>query len=201
MTHRKYLSRDQHFKEILPSLDVVVLEKQNKVYLRLCRSILSQQLSVKVARVLYQRFLDLFGGREPTVRQILAVPQDRLQEIGFSKAKSEYVHNVCNFFMEHKITDGKLHSMENDAVIDLLSAIKGVGRWTVEMILIFTLARPDVFPVDDLGIRNAMIRLYNIKVADKKKLRQRLIRISEKWSPYRTYASCYLWQWKDGGGI
>lgn len=201
MTHRKYLSRDKHFKEILPALEEVVLEKQDKVYLRLCRSILSQQLSVKVARVLYQRFLDLFDGREPTVRQILSVPQSQLQGIGFSRAKSEYVHNVCNFFIENKITDSKLHSMENDAVIDLLTGIKGVGRWTVEMILIFTLAREDVFPMDDLGIRNAMIRLYNIKEADKKKLYERLIRISGKWSPYRTYASCYLWRWKDGGGI
>lgn len=91
--------------------------------------------------------------------------------------------------------------MTNEEVIGLLTQIKGVGRWTVEMILIFTLAREDVFPIDDLGIRNAMIQLYSIKTTDKKKLDKKLIKISDEWSPYRTYASCYLWRWRDGGGL
>ncbi len=199
--HRVHLSRDQHLKRILPSLEEVILEKQDKVYLRICRSILSQQLSVKVARVLYHRFLDLYGGKEPTARQILETSELNLREIGFSRAKSDYVHNVCNFFIENKITDKKIFAMSDEDVIGLLTQIKGVGRWTAEMILIFTLARQDVFPVDDLGIRNAMIQLYNLKETDKRELQEKMIKISGKWAPYRTYASCYLWMWKDAGGL
>lgn len=91
--------------------------------------------------------------------------------------------------------------MADEQVIDLLTQIKGVGRWTVEMILIFSLGREDVFPVDDLVVRNATIQLYNIKETDKKKLKQKLLKISKRWAPYRTYAARYLWMWKDGGGL
>jgi len=92
---------------------------------------------------------------------------------------------------------GKLNKMNNEEVITYLTPIKGVGRWTVEMLLMFALGREDVFAADDLGIQNAMIGLYNLDRADKKKFRQQLLRISEKWSPYRTYACLHLWQSKD----
>lgn len=199
--HRAHLNKDPRFRSILPELEEIVLDTQNKVYLRICRSILSQQLSVHVARVLYARFLALFNSKEPSLRQILETPPDILQSIGFSRAKSVYVHNVCDFFLENKITDKKLFEMADEQVIDLLTQIKGVGRWTVEMILIFSLGREDVFPVDDLVVRNATIQLYNIKETDKKKLKQKLLKISKRWAPYRTYAARYLWMWKDGGGL
>lgn len=199
--HREHLSHDRTLKKILPALEEISLQRRNKVYLRLCASILSQQLSVKVARVLYQRFLDLYGGREPTSAQILATPVEQFRSIGFSQAKSAYVHHVCKFFIEQKLTDKKLHSLDDEAVIRLLTQIKGVGRWTAEMILIFTLAREDVFPVDDLGVRNAMIDLYKIKEKDKKKLNAKLQKIAAGWAPYRSYATRYLWMWKDGGGL
>ncbi len=175
-----------------------VLSKRNKVYLRLCSSILSQQLSTKVAQVLYQRFLDLYGGKEPCAEEILATPATIFRSIGFSNAKASYVHNVCKFFIDNKITDARLHKMSNDEVLDLLTQIKGVGKWTVEMILMFTLGREDVFAIDDLGLKNGVIKLYKIKETDKKLLREKIEKISLKWSPYRTYASRYLWGWKDG---
>ncbi len=196
--HRDHLCKDARLRKIIPLLPETILQKRNKVYLRLCSSILSQQLNVKVARVLYKRFLDLYDGKEPSASAILDTSQATFQSIGFSKAKSTYVHNVCAFFIENKITDRKLHAMENEEVMELLTRIKGVGRWTTEMILMFTLAREDVFPLDDLGIRNAIIQLYNIKETDKKKLNEKLLKISQRWSPYRTYACRYLWQWKDG---
>lgn len=199
--HREHLSKDARMKNMISTLPEKILERKNKVYLRLCSSILSQQLNVKVARILYERFLKLYNGKEPTLKQILNTSQKDFQGIGFSKAKSAYVHNVCIFFIENKITDKQLFAMENEEVIELLTQIKGIGKWTVEMILMFTLGREDVFPIDDLGIRNAMIGLYNIKETDKKKLNKKLLKISGKWSPYRTYASMYLWQWKDGGEI
>lgn len=87
--------------------------------------------------------------------------------------------------------------MDNEEVIAYLTQIKGVGRWTVEMLLMFALGREDVFAIDDLGVQNAMISVYKLDRADKKKFREELLRISQKWSPYRTYACLHLWRWKD----
>ncbi len=197
MKHIYHLSKDKKLKKVIDSQAPFVLQKRNKVYLRLCSSILSQQLSTTVAKVLYNRFLNLFEGKEPTAKQILETPAETFRSIGFSNAKASYVHNVCRFFIVNKITDAQLHKLSNEEVIELLTQIKGVGKWTVEMILMFTLAREDVFAIDDLGLKQSVIKLYNIKVTDKKLLYQKIENISLKWSPYRTYASRYLWNWKD----
>jgi DNA-3-methyladenine glycosylase II len=198
MQYIAHLSKDKKLKKLLDAQPAFVLKKRNKVYLRLCSSILSQQLSTKVAQVLYKRFLDLYGAKEPSPQQILETPAEVFRSIGFSNAKACYVHNVCSFFLENKITDAVLHKMNNDEVIELLTQIKGVGKWTVEMILMFTLAREDVFAFDDLGLKQGLIRLYNLKETDKKLLQKKMEKITIKWSPYRTYACRYLWNWKDG---
>ena len=198
MEHIIHLSKDKKLKALIDKQEPYVLLKRNKVYLHLCSSILSQQLSTKVAKVLYKRFLDLFGGKEPTAKQILDIPASVFRSIGFSNAKASYVHNVCRFFIENKITDARLNKMSNEEVLELLTQIKGVGKWTVEMILMFTLGREDVFAIDDLGLKNSVIKLYKLKETDKKLLREKIEKISLKWSPYRTYASRYLWGWKDG---
>ena len=197
MKHIAHLSKDKKLKRLIESQAPFTLEKRNKVYLRLCSSILSQQLSTKVAKVLYNRFIDLYNGKEPSAKQILETPAEVFRSIGFSNAKASYVHNVCRFFIENKITDARLHAMSNEEVIDLLTQIKGVGKWTVEMILMFTLGREDVFAMDDLGLRQSVIKLYKIKETDKKLVREKIEKISLKWSPYRTYACKYLWGWKD----
>ena len=198
MQHIVHLSKDKKLKKLIETQTPFILEKRDKVYLRLCSSILSQQLSTRVAKVLYSRFLDLYGGKEPSPQKILATPVEVFRSIGFSNAKAGYVHNVCQFFIDHKITDARLHKMSNEEVIDLLTQIKGVGKWTVEMILMFTLGREDVFAFDDLGLKQSVIKLYNIKETDKKLLYKKMETISMKWSPYRTYACRYLWNWKDG---
>ena len=198
MQHIIHLSKDKKLKLLIEAQEPYVLVKRNKVYLRLCASILSQQLSTKVSRVLYKRFLDLFGGKEPGPQQILETPATVFRSIGFSNAKASYVHNVCRFFIENKITDARLNKMSNNEVLELLTQIKGIGKWTVEMILMFTLGREDVFAMDDLGLKNSVIKLYKIKEKDKKLLREKIEKISLNWSPYRTYASRYLWGWKDG---
>lgn len=197
MDHRRYLLKDKRLAPVIRQLPEVTIEKRNKIYLRLCASILSQQLSVQVASTLYARFLNLYGGKEPRLEQILETPPETFRSIGFSEAKSRYVHNVCSFFSAHDLKDARLHKMEDSEIIDLLTQIKGVGRWTAEMILMFSLGREDVFAVDDLGIRNAMVRIYSLRETDKKKLTNRIIRISDEWSPYRTYACRYLWMSKD----
>lgn len=197
MEHILHLSKDKKLKKVIDNQPPFILQKRNKVYLRLCSSILSQQLSTTVAKVLYARFLALFNNKEPTAKQILETPAETFRSIGFSNAKASYVHNVCCFFIENKITDAQLHQMTNEEVIELLTQIKGVGKWTVEMILMFTLGREDVFALDDLGLKQGVIKLYNLKETDKKMLLKKIEKISSKWSPYRTYASRYLWNWKD----
>jgi len=197
VNHITHLSKDKKLKILIESQTPFILEKRKKVYLRLCSSILSQQLSTTVAKVLYKRFLELYNGREPTARQILDTPAETFRSIGFSNAKASYVHNVCRFFIDNKITDAQLYKMNNEEVIALLTQIKGVGKWTVEMILMFTLGREDVFALDDLGLKQGVIKLYNLKETDKKVLIKKIEKISSKWSPYRTYASRYLWNWKD----
>ncbi len=174
------------------------LTKRKRIYLHLCSSIISQQLSIKAAATIYRRFLETCGGPSPSAAQILDVPDEQLRAAGLSNAKVTYVKNVCRFFIEEKLTDARLHKMENEDLIHLLTQIKGVGRWTVEMILMFTLARENVFAPDDLGIQQAMTKIYKLDASDKKKLKAKMIRLSEKWAPYQTYACLYLWRYKDG---
>lgn len=197
MEHIKHLSKDKKFKKILENQEPFILASRKKVYLHLCASIISQQLSTKVAKVIYQRFLDIFGKKEPTAKEILEISVEKFRSIGFSNAKASYVHNVCNFFVENNITDTRLNKMSNEEVIGLLTQIKGVGRWTVEMILMFTLGREDVFAVDDLGIQQSITKLYKLDTSDKKVMKEKMLEISSVWSPYRTYACRYLWGWKD----
>jgi DNA-3-methyladenine glycosylase II len=197
MEHIAHLSKDKKLKKIIELQQPVVLQKRKKVYLHLCYSIMSQQLSTKVADVFHRRFLALYNSNNPTAEEISATPFETLRSIGLSNAKANYVLNVCKFFIEEKLTDASLNKMSNEEVISYLTQIKGVGRWTVEMILMFTLGREDVFAVDDLGIQQAICKLYNIDVADKKAMKEKMLLVSERWSPYRTYACRYLWGWKD----
>jgi DNA-3-methyladenine glycosylase II len=125
-------------------------------------------------------------------------PFDRLKNIGLSGSKTNYIRNVAAFDLSSGLSFQHLQQMSDEETIAYLTQIKGVGRWTAEMLLMFALEREDVFSTDDLGIQNAMIRLYNLKAPDKKSLRQQLKRVSDRWRPYRTFACLYLWQWHDG---
>jgi DNA-3-methyladenine glycosylase II len=197
MEHLAHLNKDKKFKKIIELQEPYILVKRKNIYLHLCTSIMSQQLSTKVADVFHQRFLNLYGKKVPTAQQIADTPFETLRGIGLSNAKANYVLNVCRFFIEEKITDAQLYKMENEEVIKHLTQIKGVGRWTVEMILMFSLGREDVFPVDDLGIQQAVCKLYSIAATDKKLMKEKMVKVSKKWSPYNTYACRYLWGWKD----
>ncbi len=199
MSHRKQLQKDKKLWKAIKAQEEILLQSKKNIYLQLCSSIISQQLSTKVAAIIYHRFLDLFGKKIPTAKAILAVPFDDLKAVGLSNAKTNYVQNVCSFFIAQKLTDARLQKMEAEEVIKLLTQIKGVGRWTAEMILMFSLGHEDCFPADDLGIQQGMKAIYNLETANKKQLLQEMNRLAESWKPYRTYASMYIWRWKDGG--
>jgi DNA-3-methyladenine glycosylase II len=201
MHYIEHLSRDKKLKKLVEGGKSYQLKKRKNICTYLCASIMSQQLSTKVADVIYKRFLALYGSKEPTPQQIVDTPFETLRGIGLSNAKVGYVKNVAQFEMEFGMDHKKLHKMDNEEVILYLTEIKGVGRWTVEMLLMFALGREDIFAIDDWGIQNAMIKLYKLDREDKKKFREDMLRISKKWSPYRTYACKHLWNWKDNAPI
>ena len=201
MEYILHLSRDKKLKKLVETADPHKLIKRKNLCIYLCASIMSQQLSTKVADVIYKRFINLYGDKEPTPQQIIETPFEKLRGIGLSNAKVSYVKNVAQFELEFGMDAKKLGKMSNEEVVEYLIVIKGVGRWTIEMLLMFALGREDVFAVDDLGIQNAMIRLYKLDNSDKKKLREEMLRLSQKWSPYRTYACVHLWRWKDNAPI
>ena len=195
--HIEHLSKDKKLLQLLETVEPYKLKKRKNICLRLCASIMSQQLSTRVAEVIFKRFLELYGSEEPTPQQIIDTPFDKLRAIGLSNAKVNYVQNVAKYLLEHNADDKKLNKMSDEEVIAFLTPIKGVGRWTVEMLLMFTLGREDVFAVDDLGIQQAMAKVYKLDITDKKALREKMLKISAKWAPYRTYACFYLWKYKD----
>lgn len=196
MSYSNTLKADKKLAAIITG-DLYTLTLYQNIPFRLITAIMSQQLNTKVARVFHERFLKLCGTANPTSKRVLGITYEQLRSIGLSHAKATYVHNVAHFCVAQKITDKKLLAMSNEEVLMLLTQIKGVGRWTVEMLLMFSLGREDVFPVDDLGIQQAMVKLYSIKTGDKKMIRQKMLTISKQWSPFRTYACLHLWAWKD----
>jgi DNA-3-methyladenine glycosylase II len=196
MKYIAHLSKDEKLKKLIEQHGAFTLKKKKNLYLYLCYSIMSQQLSTKVASVIRQRFIDLYAG-EPTPQQIVETPFEKLRAIGLSNAKVNYVQNVARFEMEKGMDHKILSKLSNEEVIEYLTQIKGVGRWTTEMLLMFALCREDVFAVDDLGLQQAVTRLYDLKHRKKKILLDKISKISQQWSPYRTYACMYLWRWKD----
>ena len=196
MDYKAHLNKDKKLAGLINDHETFTLKSHKNICLRLCASIMSQQLSTKVAKVIYHRFLDLYG-KEPTPQQIAATPFDRLRAIGLSNAKTQYVLNVAEFAIDHDLSDKRMKKMSNEEIIGLLTQIKGVGKWTVEMLLMFTLGREDVFAVDDYGIQVAMKKIYKLDDSNKKSFREKMLRISEKWMPYRTYACLHLWHFKD----
>jgi DNA-3-methyladenine glycosylase II len=196
MNYKQHLQKDKKLSQCLGN-EIVELQLQKNIPIRLMASIMSQQLSTKVAAIIFNRFLALYNGKEPKPQQVLDTSFEQLRSIGLSNAKVQYVQNVAAFCIEHKITDKQLQKLSNEAIIELLTQIKGVGKWTVEMLLMFSLGREDVFAVDDLGIQQAMIKLYNLDTSNKKILKEKMMEISSKWQPYRTYACLHLWKWKD----
>ena len=200
MSYQKHLKKDKGLATLVKG-EAYTLHKRKNTAIRLIASIVSQQLSTKVAAIIFKRFLDIYKGKEPSMQAVIDTPFDTLRSIGLSNSKVNYVQNVAQFFISQKITDKQLYAMEPEAVIELLTQIKGVGRWTVEMLLMFSLGHEDVFAVDDLGIQQAMIKLYKIKYTTKKELHAKMLKRSLAWAPYRTYACLHLWNWKDTGAV
>jgi DNA-3-methyladenine glycosylase II len=159
-------------------------------------SVVSQQLSTRAARAIHRRLLEFVGRRAPRASDIINVPDEALLSIGFSRSKTRYLKNAALAFQSRKYGPRALGRLSDDEVMSLLTAIQGIGEWSAHMFLIFALGRLDVFPVGDLGLRNAMAAAYSLR---KPPSLRRLNQIADRWRPYRTIGTWYLWESYDNG--
>lgn len=164
----------------------------------LAESIIHQQLSIRAAATIHRRFLDLFPRRRPSARRILDLPDDELRGVGLSAQKVRYLRDLADSVRRRRLPLRRLQDMDDDEVVEALTEVKGIGRWTAHMYLIFRLGRLDVLPVDDLGIVDAARLLYGL---DERPGADELARIAEPWRPYRSVASWYLWRSRRAGGL
>ena len=183
----------------ITDIELEPLALHGNIYEGLMSSIISQQISTAAARSIKKKFTEYFGNRYPTIDEALNIEIEKLRELGLSVQKANYIKSVAQFYKDNKyntISSTNLLELSDEELIKELTKIKGVGRWTVEMILIFTLGRSDVFAIDDLALCQAIIKLYKLK--NTKTLKKRILKIAERWSPNRSLASRYLWAWRDG---
>ena len=161
----------------------------------LCMSIASQQLSTKAADTIFRRFCDLFQpDRTPTPERVMTLGDDEIRAVGFSRPKVTFIKDLAGHVLDGRLDLKGLKKHPDDEVMRQLIAVKGIGRWTAEIFLMFRLGRPDIFPADDLGLMNAVQRAYGLrKRPDAKRLRK----MGEAWKPYRSVAAWYLWQSLD----
>lgn len=168
-----------------------VLRPSKNYFESLANAIISQQLSGKAASTIIKRFKALFPqDKFPLPAQVLAKSHEELRSVGVSGSKASYIKNLAAAFEDGSLDFKHVHKKTDEEIIEMLVKIKGLGRWTAEMFLIFSLGRPDVFSFGDLGLRNAVKKLYRLRTdPSPKKLKQ----LSSRWQPYRTTASLYLW--------
>lgn len=197
MDYIKHFKKDPALHAIVALQSPCELQIKKDLFSYLCSSIIGQQLSTKVAEIIRQRFFGLFEETNNFPIQILQKEIIELRSVGLSNSKVQYIKNIASFYLENKSQWNELPNMSDEEIISFLTQIKGVGKWTVEMLLMFAMGREDVFPDDDLGIQQAMIRLYKIEAANKKTLKNEMNEIAASWSPFRTYACLHLWKWKD----
>ena len=192
-----FLSKDVKLKSLIEKYPKPKFSPNKNYFDALSKSIIYQQLSGKVAKIIYTRFLSLFVNEIPDPAQYQKLENINLKNIGLSKQKISYISNVSLFFLsdENKI------QFETDSESDItqqLISIKGIGQWTIDMFMMFTLCKTDVLPVGDLGIKKAFMELYHLKEYPSISFMKKK---AENWQPYRTIACCYLWMIVDDGDV
>jgi len=184
-----HLQNDPDLAPLIEQHGPVTLEQTDDLFERMVRSVVSQQVSTAAATSIRER---LYDAVEITPQTLLTAADETLREAGLSRQKVDYVRNIAEAFQEHGYSVAYFEGMADEEVVAELSGIKGVGTWTAKMQLMFGLGRPDVFPVEDLGIRRGMEQLHSPEMG-RGEMRER----AEAWKPYRSYASLYLWKIVD----
>lgn len=204
MSHRaavRHLKRvDPVMRRIIDRIGPCLLVErlQPNRFRALVEAIIYQQLAWQAAKTIAGRFAALYGcdgmnprGNYPTAGQILATPARRFRAAGLSRQKIAYIRDIAQRSASGKLPLARLGRMSDDAVLECLTAVKGIGRWTAEMFLIFSLGHPDVLPVDDLGVQHAIRLAYKLRRLPSEK---KMLEIGGRWRPYRTVATWYLWR-------
>jgi DNA-3-methyladenine glycosylase II len=193
---------ERHLREVDPILAEVVqrvgrYSRHNEpdAWRALSSSIIGQQVSTHAARAIRGRFAAIIPGQDfPSPADVLSTPDQALRAVGLSQNKMLSIRDLARHFEEKLINTKRFPQMSDEEIIAALVPVRGIGRWTAEMFLIFSLGRPDVLAVDDLGLRNAMKKLYQLEEAPTSTQMQQ---IAEPWRPYRSAASWYLWRSLD----
>lgn len=189
------LSKDPVMKKLIKEHGEIELpDRTTHLFEDLVDSIVSQQLSLKAAATIFKRFTSLFPeGSFPSPQAILEVPDKDIRSRGLSFSKIRYIKGICSEIIEGRLVLEELWDLSDQDAKAKLVALKGIGEWTAEMILMFSLGREDIFSVGDMGLKNAIQALYGIDKTDKKAI----LALSEKWAPYRSWACRYLWKSLD----
>lgn len=186
---------DPRMAAVIARVGPCTLAPRRDYFVVLCKSIFAQQISTAVATVLFGRFRDLFPGRRPTPARVIELlttaDEAALRRVGLSRQKRAYVLDLARHFADGRIPTRRLRGMTDERVIASLVRVNGIGRWTAEMFLIFTLNRPDVLPIDDLGLWEGVRVAYGLP---QRPARAELTAIAEPWRPWRTVATWYLWR-------
>ncbi len=185
-------SSDPILADLIRQIGPYRMVRRPERFQALVRAIIFQQLAGRAAQAIYDRFVALFPGRRfPSPRLVLAAAPEAMRGAGLSRQKLLYIRDLARHVADGEINFHRFVRMDDEAIIEHLTRVRGIGRWTAEMFLMFNLGRPDVFPVDDLGVRNAVHRAYKLTQAPTpKELRE----FGERWRPYRSVAVWYLWQ-------
>lgn len=181
---------------LISTYPVPSFKSHTNYYQELVDSIISQQLSVKAARTIENRFKGLFGGKFPSPEQILQKDIEELRAVGLSRPKAGYIQDLATKIIDGTVQFDGLEALPNQKIIDELTKVKGIGEWTVHMFLMFCMGRLDVLPTGDLGIRNAVKKLYELEQVPTPEEVQ-IIAEKNNWRPYESVASWYLWQSLD----
>ena len=190
------LNKDDKMRKFIKYYERPYFKPKNDYFQSLMHSIVFQQLSGKVANIIYQRLIDLLPGSRITPKKILILSNDSMRRAGLSLQKINYIKNLANYFDNNIFNSSKVEKMSNEEISLELIKIKGIGQWTVDMFLMFSLNRSDVMPYSDLGIQKGMKIVFDLKDLPKK---NEMKFFSEKWKPYRTIACWYLWKIADDG--
>jgi len=191
-----HLKKDDRMKRLVELVGKPRFHEYSRFDLlhNLLEAIVAQQLSAKVAQVIFGRFKKSQGPGFPDAEKILSTPETELRSLGLSRAKALSVRDLCERVADGSLDLNGLREMPDGKVIERLIKVKGIGPWTAHMALIFALSRPDVWPVNDLGLRKGLAAVFDLEeVPDA----DRAMKMGEKWRPYRSYACWYLWQFND----
>ncbi len=192
---RKHIAKtDPVMRDIVRRVGPFALEVRGEPYQALLRSILYQQLAGAAAAAIEARFLALFGGAIPRPDELAALDDGAFRGTGVSRQKAGYMRSLAEHFASGQLTDRAIRRAPDDAVIEMVTAVKGIGRWTADMLLLFCLGRPDVLPVGDLGVQNSMRVAYNLDALPKP---DQMAEVAKPWRPFRSAATWYLWRRSD----